>query len=176
VNEDIKYNKTKSYFVSNLTTSTPTTSVKPSSSSMPSKQPNYWAYFFEIGGGVLFDLSCSMAWARSMVIHISLTCVCCPGLSVLFVMLTRSFEAKRRQCRHPGLTTVYLTPPPSSQLGVHHRLRILGITCIPLCSPLLFVIYPTEWSLLSVVKHCTRSRPWGCALCWVKLISRARGW
>ncbi|KAK1663796.1 hypothetical protein QYE76_051955 [Lolium multiflorum] len=39
VNEDIKYNKKKSYFASKLTASTPPTSVKPSSSSTTSKQP-----------------------------------------------------------------------------------------------------------------------------------------
>ncbi|KAK1684997.1 hypothetical protein QYE76_045845 [Lolium multiflorum] len=39
VNEDIKYKNTKSYFASKLTTSTPTTSVKPSSFSTPPKQP-----------------------------------------------------------------------------------------------------------------------------------------
>ncbi|KAK1680946.1 hypothetical protein QYE76_041794 [Lolium multiflorum] len=39
VNEDIKYNKAKTYFASKLTSSTPTKSVKPSSSSTPSKQP-----------------------------------------------------------------------------------------------------------------------------------------
>ncbi|KAK1585105.1 hypothetical protein QYE76_037471 [Lolium multiflorum] len=38
VNEDIKYSKSKQYFASKLATSTPTTSVKPSASSTPSKQ------------------------------------------------------------------------------------------------------------------------------------------
>ncbi|KAK1627781.1 hypothetical protein QYE76_002096 [Lolium multiflorum] len=39
VHEDIKYSKTKSYFASKLTPSTPTTSLNQTSSSMPSKQP-----------------------------------------------------------------------------------------------------------------------------------------
>ncbi|KAK1693906.1 hypothetical protein QYE76_010603 [Lolium multiflorum] len=40
VNEDIKYSKSKQYFASKLATSTPTTSVKPTTSSTPSKQPS----------------------------------------------------------------------------------------------------------------------------------------
>ncbi|KAK1641639.1 hypothetical protein QYE76_059444 [Lolium multiflorum] len=39
VNEDIKYSKTKQYFASKIATPPPTTSVKPSVSSTPSKQP-----------------------------------------------------------------------------------------------------------------------------------------
>ncbi|KAK1616880.1 hypothetical protein QYE76_022397 [Lolium multiflorum] len=39
VNEDIKYSKSKQYFASKLAPTTPTTSVKPSASSTPSKQP-----------------------------------------------------------------------------------------------------------------------------------------
>ncbi|KAK1602526.1 hypothetical protein QYE76_008096 [Lolium multiflorum] len=39
VNEDIKYSKSKQYFASKLSTTTPTTSVKPTASSTPSKQP-----------------------------------------------------------------------------------------------------------------------------------------